>query len=523
MAFRDIQVTGRTNGGTVYGSNPYTDDSDFSVAAVHAGILQPGDTKYIRLTDVGELPNYVGTTKNGVNSVSYTPAWAGVYLTLVGDTESLGDLGGSYGYEDWYAEWAGSILKGIDKTAAIDAAKLVTIYYSSNAETTDDRGVRWYGLFRKPDSEGLAYWTKEALTRFSGNYFTGEFIRNFFSAPGPGDLDYNRARSASKSFLTGYGFGDFYDRGVDPNTGPVSPEPGTGITSDITITFQGMAPEEATQMVFDLFATIGRGPIVGNQVQNIYPDEFDLWYNKILDEALNANEAREQFAYAVDVFLRVYPTDPRTIYVLSWRANQSETPPDPTDFFVTVQPEIVSSYVPRADGSTRVLWAGVKDDKGLVSIFSNPKNGSGDNSPLDAPLNHLNRVFFDTRFTYLNIVAEAQVTLNFPFRDVNKQSSGKKNKDTSLIPIDGEQVYTAYAHNLGYTPMGILYDIDNNQAISGNTFLQNIDNTSFRLLYLLADNTNFYIKERYFVRGFELPSVSKSYRVLVFSNPAGVL
>jgi hypothetical protein len=77
---------------------------------------------------------------------------------------------------------------------------------------------------------------------------------------------------------------------------------------------------------------------------------------------------------------------------------------------------------------------------------------------------------------------------------IKAKNSGKKGKNSTLIPIEGDKIFTAYEHGLGFTPVGILYDLDTNQAISGNTFLQNIDNTSFRLLYLLSDNNYFYIK-----------------------------
>ena len=42
-------VTGTTNG-TVYGDGIYTDDSELASAAVHAGILSPGETKDVART-----------------------------------------------------------------------------------------------------------------------------------------------------------------------------------------------------------------------------------------------------------------------------------------------------------------------------------------------------------------------------------------------------------------------------------------------------------------------------------------
>ena len=44
----DVTVTGSTSG-TVWGTGVYTDDSDVGTAAVHAGVLQPGQTATLRI------------------------------------------------------------------------------------------------------------------------------------------------------------------------------------------------------------------------------------------------------------------------------------------------------------------------------------------------------------------------------------------------------------------------------------------------------------------------------------------
>lgn len=172
--------------------------------------------------------------------------------------------------------------------------------------------------------------------------------------------------------------------------------------------------------------------------------------------------------------------------------------------------------------TTNVLWAGQLGSRGVVSIFSNPDGQTGSNGPLNSPLTYLDRVYFDTRFNYLNIIAEADFSRLYNFVDVNRQSSGKKGKSSSEVPIEGSNITKIYDHGLGYVPGCILYDLDTNDALSGNVFVQNIDNTSFRLLYLLADENSFYIREKYFVRLKPLPSITKKYRLLVFNNPAEV-
>ena len=68
-----VRVTGRTSG-TVYGQNSsygYMDKSDLATAAVHAGLLKPGETGtlYVRIKSGSE--KYEAVLKNGVQSRSY--------------------------------------------------------------------------------------------------------------------------------------------------------------------------------------------------------------------------------------------------------------------------------------------------------------------------------------------------------------------------------------------------------------------------------------------------------------------
>ncbi len=77
-----FQVTGRTNG-SIWGSDTYTDDSDMGTAAVHAGLLRPGQVGIVQVTIVRGLSAYTGTRRNGIASSSYGE-WTGSYrLSLV--------------------------------------------------------------------------------------------------------------------------------------------------------------------------------------------------------------------------------------------------------------------------------------------------------------------------------------------------------------------------------------------------------------------------------------------------------
>ena len=64
------EVTGSI-GGSVWGTDVYTDDSSIAAAAVHAGLLQPDETGTIMVTVQSGRENYRGSARNGVASKDY--------------------------------------------------------------------------------------------------------------------------------------------------------------------------------------------------------------------------------------------------------------------------------------------------------------------------------------------------------------------------------------------------------------------------------------------------------------------
>lgn len=72
-------VTG-TNQGSVWGGSNgvYTDDSVLGKAAVHAGLLNVGESRIIKVTILAGLKAYTGNTKNGISTTSYG-AWSGSF------------------------------------------------------------------------------------------------------------------------------------------------------------------------------------------------------------------------------------------------------------------------------------------------------------------------------------------------------------------------------------------------------------------------------------------------------------
>lgn len=65
-----FRITGVAEG-QVWGSGPYTRDSVIGAAAVHAGLLKPGQTDVLRLTVVAPEPSYPGSVRNGVTTTDY--------------------------------------------------------------------------------------------------------------------------------------------------------------------------------------------------------------------------------------------------------------------------------------------------------------------------------------------------------------------------------------------------------------------------------------------------------------------
>ena len=65
-----FRITGVSEG-QVWGTDTYTRDSVLGAAAVHAGLLKPGQTEVLRMTVVPPLQKYPGTVRNGVTTSDY--------------------------------------------------------------------------------------------------------------------------------------------------------------------------------------------------------------------------------------------------------------------------------------------------------------------------------------------------------------------------------------------------------------------------------------------------------------------
>ena len=85
-----FSVTGAT-GGSVWGSGIYTDDSSVAHAAVHAGVVAPGQTAEVTINSVEGQSSYSGSTANGVTSQSWG-SWGGSYSFADASNVSIGQV-----------------------------------------------------------------------------------------------------------------------------------------------------------------------------------------------------------------------------------------------------------------------------------------------------------------------------------------------------------------------------------------------------------------------------------------------
>ncbi|CAF1360235.1 unnamed protein product [Adineta ricciae] len=71
-------VTGNTDG-PIWGTDIYTDDSNIATAAVHAGIIDIGETKIVDIKVFPGQQAYFGSTREGITSLSYGK-WSGSFF-----------------------------------------------------------------------------------------------------------------------------------------------------------------------------------------------------------------------------------------------------------------------------------------------------------------------------------------------------------------------------------------------------------------------------------------------------------
>jgi len=74
-------VTGSTMNGALWGTNVYTLDSNLAMAAVHTGVLKPGQTGVVVVQIIASPNNFTGTFQNGIQSHNYAQ-YPGAYQVI---------------------------------------------------------------------------------------------------------------------------------------------------------------------------------------------------------------------------------------------------------------------------------------------------------------------------------------------------------------------------------------------------------------------------------------------------------
>jgi hypothetical protein len=69
-------------GGSVWGTDVYTDDSSICEAAVHAGVIKRAAGGVVHFDMLGAQPSFRGSERNGVSTMEY-PAWPGSFRFVV--------------------------------------------------------------------------------------------------------------------------------------------------------------------------------------------------------------------------------------------------------------------------------------------------------------------------------------------------------------------------------------------------------------------------------------------------------
>lgn len=90
-----VTLTGSSSG-SVWGSGPYTFDSDMATAAVHAGVLAVSETKTVKVSVLAGQSSYTGSLRNGVTSTTYSAPTTDAYRLNAddgGDNPILQDPG----------------------------------------------------------------------------------------------------------------------------------------------------------------------------------------------------------------------------------------------------------------------------------------------------------------------------------------------------------------------------------------------------------------------------------------------
>jgi hypothetical protein len=156
------------------------------------------------VTQVGKFYNSIIITSDADDDNLVVPTEQNVTVPEFNFNLILTDPSQQYTYDNWQTEFG---LSGSDKTLGINIANT---YYLSNTNFGIIDGKRRFGLFRKPDANGLKGWVDYTKASLGGDYT--QLTSIFFRGVDAGGTDNARALTANKFFDPGFGYGDLYDK-----------------------------------------------------------------------------------------------------------------------------------------------------------------------------------------------------------------------------------------------------------------------------------------------------------------------
>ena len=137
-----MRITGNRSGGTVWGTDVYTDDSNIPTAAVHAGVIANGETKDVFIKLVAGRSSYNSTTRNGVTTSNWG-SWGYSYefVSQPASTTSLVATALADHTLRWYTTETGGTASTTAPSVDVSTAG-TTNYYVSQVNESGCEGPR---------------------------------------------------------------------------------------------------------------------------------------------------------------------------------------------------------------------------------------------------------------------------------------------------------------------------------------------------------------------------------------------
>lgn len=114
------------------------------------------------------------------------------------------DYNNPYYYSHWQTEFS------LSSAQVTLGQSIANTYYLPNTDFGVINGARRYGLYRKPDADGLNFWV--GFMNSNPGMTVPQLAPYFFASVSSSNSDRDRSLTSNKQFDSGYGYGDFYDR-----------------------------------------------------------------------------------------------------------------------------------------------------------------------------------------------------------------------------------------------------------------------------------------------------------------------